>query len=162
MGSAQKPCSKRRRQRKIQFHDLGNATKSETEKMDASLKKIAAGIGAYFSIQQLTQFESKVISIRSEMESLQTSFKTLAGEQVGGELFEQIKEYELHTTMIMQDLASGAQTMLAFNIPAQDVMQHLKAIGDISMGDSEKFRGLTLAFSQMSATGKLMDRTYCR
>lgn len=140
------------------IHDLGNATKSETEKMDASLKKIAAGIGAYFSIQQLTQFESKVISIRSEMESLQTSFKTLAGEQVGGELFEQIKEYELHTTMIMQDLASGAQTMLAFNIPAQDVMQHLKAIGDISMGDSEKFKSLTLAFSQMSATGKLMGQ----
>lgn len=140
------------------IHDLGNATKSETEKMDASLKKIAAGIGAYFSIQQLTQFESKVISIRSEMESLQTSFKTLAGEQVGGELFEQIKEYELRTPMIMQDLASGAQTMLAFNIPAQDVMQHLKAIGDISMGDSEKFKSLTLAFSQMSATGKLMGQ----
>lgn len=140
------------------IHDLGNATMSETEKMDAILKKIAAGIGAYFSIQQLTQFESKVISIRSEMESLQTSFKTLAGEQVGGELFEQIKEYELHTSMIMQDLASGAQTMLAFNIPAQDVMQHLKAIGDISMGDSEKFKSLTLAFSQMSATGKLMGQ----
>lgn len=140
------------------IHDLGNATKSETEKMDASLKKIAAGIGAYFSIQQLTQFESKVISIRSEMESLQTSFKTLAGEQIGGELFEQIKEYELHTPMIMQYLASGAQTMLAFNIPAQDVMQHLKAIGDISMGDSEKFKSLTLAFSQMSATGKLMGQ----
>lgn len=140
------------------IHDLGNATKSETEKMDASLKKIAAVIGAYFSIQQLTQFESKVISIRSEMESLQTSFKTLAGEQVGGELFEQIKEYELRTPMIMQDLASGAQTMLAFNIPAQDVMKHLKAIGDISMGDSEKFKSLTLAFSQMSATGKLMGQ----
>lgn len=140
------------------IHDLGNATKSETEKMDASLKKIAAGIGAYFSIQQLTQFESKVISIRSEMESLQTSFKTLAGEQIGGELFEQIKEYELRTPMIMQDLASGAQTMLAFNIPAQDVMEHLKAIGDISMGESEKFKSLTLAFSQMSATGKLMGQ----
>ena len=140
------------------IHDLGNATKSETEKMDASLKKIAAGIGAYFSIQQLTQFESKVISIRSEMESLQTSFKTLAGEQIGGELFEQIKEYELRTPMIMQDLASGAQTMLAFNIPAKDVMMHLKAIGDISMGDSEKFKSLTLAFSQMSATGKLMGQ----
>lgn len=140
------------------IHDLGNATKSETEKMDASLKKIAAGIGAYFSIQQLTQFESKVISIRSEMESLQTSFKTLAGEQMGNELFEQLKDYELRTPMIMNDLASGAQTMLAFNIPVQEVMEHLKAIGDISMGDSEKFKSLTLAFSQMSATGKLMGQ----
>lgn len=138
--------------------EMGDTTKSETEKMDASLKKIAAGVTAYFSIQKLAEFESKVISIRSEMESLHVSFKNLAGEQMGNELFEQLKEYELRTPMIMNDLAQGAQTMLAFNIPAQDVMQHLKAIGDISMGDSEKFKSLTLAFSQMSATGKLMGQ----
>lgn len=138
--------------------EMGDTTKSETEKMDASLKKIAAGVTAYFSIQKLAEFESKVISIRSEMESLHVSFKNLAGEQMGNELFEQLKEYELRTPMIMNDLAQGAQTMLAFNIPVQEVMEHLKAIGDISMGDSEKFKSLTLAFSQMSATGKLMGQ----
>ena len=138
--------------------EMGDTTKSETEKMDASLKKIAAGVTAYFSIQKLAEFETKVISIRSEMESLHVSFKNLAGEQMGNELFEQLKEYELRTPMIMNDLAQGAQTMLAFNIPVQDVMEHLKAIGDISMGDSEKFKSLTLAFSQMSATGKLMGQ----
>ena len=138
--------------------EMGDTTKSETEKMDASLKKIAAGVTAYFSIQKLAEFETKVISIRSEMESLHVSFKNLAGEQMGNELFEQLKEYELRTPMIMNDLAQGAQTMLAFNIPVQEVMEHLKAIGDISMGDSEKFKSLTLAFSQMSATGKLMGQ----
>lgn len=138
--------------------EMGETTKSETEKMDASLKKVAAGVTAYFSIQKLAEFESKVISIRSEMQSLHVSFKNLAGEQMGNELFEQLKEYELRTPMIMNDLAQGAQTMLAFNIPVQEVMEHLKAIGDISMGDSEKFKSLTLAFSQMSATGKLMGQ----
>ncbi len=140
------------------IHELGNATTNETEKMDASLKKIAAGITAYFSLQKLTEFEREIISIRSQMESLQVSFKTLAGEELGNDLFEQLKDYELRTPMIMSDLASGAQTMLAFNIPVQEVMEHLKAIGDISMGDSEKFKSLTLAFSQMSATGKLMGQ----
>lgn len=140
------------------IHGLGNAAKSEAEKMDASLRKIAAGVTAYFSLQKLAEFESRVISIRSEMESLHVSFKTLAGEQMGNELFEQLKDYELRTTMVMQDLAQGAQTMLAFNIPVQEVMEHLQAIGDISMGDSEKFKSLTLAFSQMSATGKLMGQ----
>lgn len=137
---------------------LGDTTQSEVEKMDASLKKMAAGITAYFSIQKLTEFEREIISIRSQMESIHVSFKTLAGEQMGNELFEQLKDYELRTPMIMSDLASGAQTMLAFNIPVQEVMEHLKSIGDISMGDSEKFKSLTLAFSQMSATGKLMGQ----
>lgn len=140
------------------IRDLGNTTQSETEKMDASLKKIAAGVTAYFSLQKLTEFEHEIINIRSQMESLHVSFKTLAGEQMGNELFEQLKDYELRTPMIMSDLASGAQTMLAFNIPVQEVMEHLKAIGDISMGDSDKFKSLTLAFSQMSATGKLMGQ----
>ena len=70
--------------------EMGDTTKSETEKMDASLKKIAAGVTAYFSIQKLAEFESKVISIRSEMESLHVSFKNLAGEQMGNGLFEQL------------------------------------------------------------------------
>lgn len=140
------------------IHGLGNAAKSEAEKMDASLRKIAAGVTAYFSLQKLAEFESRVISIRSEMESLHVSFKTLAGEQMGNELFEQLKDYELRTPMVMQNLAQGAQTMLASNIPVQEVMEHLQAIGDISMGDSEKFKSLTLAFSQMSATGKLMGQ----
>jgi tape measure domain-containing protein len=34
----------------------------------------------------------------------------------------------------------------------------LKQIGDISMGDEERFKSLTLAFAQMSSTGKLMGQ----
>lgn len=34
----------------------------------------------------------------------------------------------------------------------------IKSIGDISMGDSQKFGSLTLAFSQMSAAGRLMGQ----
>lgn len=140
------------------IEELGDATKKETDEMSAALKKAATAMGAYFSVQKLVQFEREIISIRSTMESLQTSFTTLAGQELGGQLFEDLKEFELRTPMMMQDLAQGAQMMLGFNIPVQEVMEHLKAIGDISMGDSEKFKSLTLAFSQMSATGKLMGQ----
>ena len=48
--------------------------------------------------------------------------------------------------------------MLGFNIQAEDTIKYLKAISDISMGESGKFNSLTLAFSQMSAAGKLMGQ----
>lgn len=48
--------------------------------------------------------------------------------------------------------------MLGFNIELEKVMPMLKSIGDISMGNRERFNSLTLAFSQMSATGKLMGQ----
>ena len=59
---------------------------------------------------------------------------------------------------MLNDLAGGAQTMLAFNIEAEKVIPILKQIGDISMGDRDRFNSLVLAFSQMSATGKLMGQ----
>ena len=69
-----------------------------------------------------------------------------------------IRKFAATTPMQLNDLASGAQTLLGFNIEAEKVMPTLKALGDISMGDSQKFQSLTLAFAQMSSTGKLMGQ----
>ena len=48
--------------------------------------------------------------------------------------------------------------MLGFNIEVEKVPRYLQAIGDVSMGDTQRFNSLTLAFSQMSAAGKLMGQ----
>ena len=38
--------------------------------------------------------------------------------------------------------------------------QTLKSIGDITMGNNEKFSSMTLAFAQMSAAGRLMGARF--
>jgi tape measure domain-containing protein len=58
----------------------------------------------------------------------------------------------------MSDMVGAEKMMLGFNIQAEDTIKYLKAISDISMGESSKFNSLTLAFSQMSAAGKLMGQ----
>lgn len=55
-------------------------------------------------------------------------------------------------------MVGAEKMMLGFNIQAEDTIKYLKAISDISMGESNKFNSLTLAFSQMSAAGKLMGQ----
>lgn len=137
---------------------IGQQAVTESDRMDAAFSKIARAAGGIFALSQLKQFATEIISVRGEIESLQISFETLAGKSKGNKLFSEIKEFAAHTPMMMGDLAKGAQTMLAFNIEAEKVMPILKAIGDISMGDSQKFNSLALAFSQMSATGKLMGQ----
>lgn len=137
---------------------IGQQAVTESDRMDAAFNKIARAAGGIFALSQLKQFATEIISVRGEIESLQISFETLAGKRKGNQLFSEIKEFAAHTPMMMGDLAKGAQTMLAFNIEAEKVMPILKAIGDISMGDSQKFNSLALAFSQMSATGKLMGQ----
>ena len=58
----------------------------------------------------------------------------------------------------MSDMVGAEKMMLGFNIQAEDTIKYLKALSDVSMGDSQRFNSLTLAFSQMSAAGKLMGQ----
>ena len=137
---------------------IGQQAESESNRMDAAFGKIAKAAGGIFAASQISEFINKIVAVRGEIESLQISFETLAGASAGNKLFSQIREFAVQTPMMMKDLAAGAQTMLAFNIATEKVMPILKAIGDISMGDAQKFNSLSLAFSQMSATGKLMGQ----
>lgn len=126
--------------------------------LDGTLNGLRNTLAGLFAADKLTDFVRKIMDVRGEVESLQISFETLAGVTKGRELFGDIKDYAVSTPMMMQDLAKGAQTLLAFNIEAEKVMPILREIGDISMGDSQKFNSLTLAFAQMSSTGKLMGQ----
>lgn len=137
---------------------IGRTAVEEGEKIDASINRIGKTILGVFSIQQAALFAKELVNVRGEMESLEMSFEILAGKEWGKRLFADIKDYAVKTPMLLGDLAKGAQTLLAFNIAAEDVMPILRAIGDISMGNADKFNSLVLAFSQMSSTGKLMGQ----
>nr|WP_269456685.1 tape measure protein [Vaginimicrobium propionicum] len=55
----------------------------------------------------------------------------------------------------MEDLAKATQTLMGFGMSAEESQVRLKQLDDISQGDAGKFESLTLAFAQMSSTGKL-------
>lgn len=139
------------------LHSIGKTAEQEGQKIDSTMKNIGRTIAGVFTVQQASNFIRSVISVRGEVESLQKSFEILAGKK-GIPLFEEIRSFAVNTPMMMNDLAKGAQMLLSFNIAAEEVMPILRAIGDISMGDAQKFNSLTLAFSQMSSTGKLMGQ----
>lgn len=140
--------------------NIGNTAASEGDRIDTAINRIGKTIVGVFSIQQAANFARQIINVRGEIESLQKSFETLAGKEQGAKLFSEIKDFAVNTPMMMNDIAKGAQTLLAFNTEAEEVMPILRAIGDISMGDAQKFNSLTLAFSQMSSTGKLMGQDF--
>lgn len=137
---------------------IGQTAQDEGNRMDTMFGRMAKASAAIFATSRMADFTKKIIDVRGEIESLEISFETLAGKSKGNALFNEIRQFAVSTPMMMNDLAKGAQTMLGFNIEAEKVMPILRAIGDISMGDAQKFNSLTLAFSQMSATGKLMGQ----
>ena len=130
----------------------------EADVLDSRLRGLRNTVGGIFAVDKSAEYIKKIVDVRGEIESLQISFETLAGKTKGDKLFGDIKEFATSTPMMMNDLAKGAQTLLGFDIEVEKVMPILHQIGDISMGDSQKFNSLVLAFAQMSSTGKLMGQ----
>lgn len=88
-----------------------------------------------------------------------TSFEVLLGsEKASKKMVQDITKYGMETPYDKMGLGESAKTMLSFGIDEGKVMPVLKAIGDVAMGDANKMQSLTLAFSQMSSTGKLMGQ----
>ena len=120
-----------------------------------SWKKALAVIGGAGVLKALG---SEMIRVRGEFQSMQTAIETMVGKDMAGQLIPQIKELAKISPLTMSDMVGAEKMMLGFNIQAEDTIKYLKALSDISMGESSKFNSLTLAFSQMSAAGKLMGQ----
>ena len=118
-----------------------------------SWKKTLGIIGGAATLKALG---SEIIRVRGEFQSMQTAMETMVGKDVAGPLMAQVKELAKISPLTMTDMVGAEKMMLGFNIQAEDTIKYLKALSDISMGESGKFNSLTLAFSQMSATGKLL------
>lgn len=128
-----------------------DVTKQVEQAMSNMGKKLLGG----YSIKE---FLSSMIRVRGEFQSMQTAIETMVGKDMAGQLIPQIKELAKISPLTMSDMVGAEKMMLGFNIQAEDTIKYLKAISDISMGESSKFNSLTLAFSQMSAAGKLMGQ----
>lgn len=121
-----------------------------------SWKKALAVIGGAGVLKALG---SEMIRVRGEFQAADTAIQTLLGSKEKADaLMAQVREYAKISPLEFSDVTSATQMMLGFNIEAERVPRFLSAIGDVSMGNTQKFNSLTLAFSQMSAAGKLMGQ----
>lgn len=139
------------------FKDEGGGTAQTMDLLTSKMKGIAATVMGGMGLKELA---SHIISVRGEFEGMETSLKVLLGgnQQRLDSIMGQIKEYALASPLNTKDMVGAVQMMTSFGIEAEKSIDYLKAIGDISMGDTGKFNGLALAFSQMSASGKLMGQ----
>lgn len=139
-------------------NDLGSMVDVGSE-VERVFKKAAFAVGSLFGASTAMDFAKQIFNVRSEIQSLEISFETLLGsKEKADELFGSIREFAVQTPMQLKDLASAAQLLLSFNISQDKIMPYLKALGDVSMGDAQKFNSLSLAFAQMSSAGKLMGQ----
>ncbi len=127
--------------------------------LDSTLKRVGLTVGAVFTVDKAIEFGKVMMDVRGQIDSFQISFDTLLGSKSkANAFFTEIKDFAVETPLMLDDLSKGAQMMLGFGVDSERVIPILKQIGDITMGDAERFNSMILAFSQMYATGKLQGQ----
>ena len=90
-----------------------------------------------------------------ERQMTQTSFSVLAGgEGMGKALTDQLVALQ-RDTILGGEVFRNAQTMMSFGFDSTEVVENMRMLGDVSMGNAERLGSLTLAFSQVRAAGRL-------
>ena len=93
----------------------------------------------------------------ASLETLKMDFETLTGSgKTAAEMIQAFRDEATKSPLSASHYAQAGKTLLAFGSEAKDVLPTLKTLGDVSMGNSERFASLALAFAQTNAAGRLM------
>ena len=124
----------------------------ESDGAHRSLLRLGGALGVGFGVKKLLDFAESVADVRGEIEQAEISLSVLLGsEEKQKKMLSEITAMTFKSPFSVKDYTEAAQTLLSFNVSAEKTVPLLKTIGDISMGNRDKFNSLTLAFSQMSA-----------
>jgi tape measure domain-containing protein len=134
----------------------------EAKKTDSAFSGINSTLGALgigVGIGSLGALAKGIYDITSAAEQTRIQFEVMLGSASKADtMIKQIREFAAATPFETQDLEQATSTMLGFGIAAEDIMPNIKMLGDVSGGNADKFSRITYAFSQISATGRLMGQ----
>lgn len=134
------------------------ASVTRSQKALESLGQAAIGLESISNvIRNINDVFSGITEAGSVAELQLMNLKTLFGgnAEAANDMYERISEYGKVTPYDKAGLIEAQRTMMSFGIEGEKAFETLKQIGDIAMGDSQKLQSLSLAFAQMSSTGKL-------
>ena len=126
-----------------------------------ALWSVGAKMVGGFGNLVIKTFEGIAHSVKEafKFETAIANFKTLTGsiEEARRHVAE-LRQFAASNPLTFDDVSHASKTLLSFGISVNEVMPSLKVLGDISMGNSEKFKALALAFGQCKSAGRLMGQ----
>nr|WP_244314663.1 tape measure protein [Riemerella anatipestifer] len=129
----------------------------ETSKMDSAFKNLSIGIAGYFSGQALMGFARELINVRGEFQKTEIAFATmLKSKEKANQLMGQMVDLAAKTPFSLQEVSAGAKQLLAFQVPANEVVDTLTRMGNIAAGLGVPMSRINLVYGQVMAKGKLM------
>lgn len=138
---------------------MGADATSATMQMDGAFRQLGQTLALTFGTGALLSFGQSMIRVRADMQGLEASFKTFLGSgSKAKELLSELTKFGAETPTNLEDLAKAAQALLSSGggITGERILSIIKQLGDISGGTKDKMEGLSIAYAQVSSSGRLM------
>lgn len=155
---------------KVSFEKIAEVSKVELNKASAHAKSAFGTIGRVakaglgVAISAIEKVSSVLFSglkagmqYNSDMQGYFTNFEGMLGSaSAATDVMTKLKTISSNTPFSMGDLSEASKTLLSFGENAQDLVPDLKTLGNISLGNADKFKSLAEVYGQVKSKGKLM------
>lgn len=127
--------------------ELGSSLTDVGGKLTKSLTA-PLGIAAGIALKSAANFEK-----------LKTQLTVLTGSaEAGSKAFERLVEFSAKTPFQLDELVRANNTLMGFGVSAEDAFKYLQMIGDVAAVSGGSVQGITVAFGQAAAAGRLMGQ----
>lgn len=129
------------------LNGLGKAT-------SAAIKGLTVAAGAFSAVWSAAGVTS--VKYNAEIEQLETSFKVMTGSaEKAASIIERLRKLGATTQFATKDLAATTQLLMQYGLGADEAIDRMSMLGDISQGNAEKMTRIATAYGQMSSAGKV-------
>lgn len=130
--------------------DMGKKLSSAGKSLQSAGKKITMATTAFAGIAAIG------VKYNATMETYATSFEVMTGSaEKSAEVVDELKDIAASTPFEMPELAETTQLLMNYGFTADDALDKMQMLGDISQGSAEKMNRIATAYGQMSSTGKV-------
>ena len=141
---------------KKQFEQMTRKAVEEGKKQADVWQNLLKGATAYFTLQGAQSFISQMIAVRSQFQQLEISFGTmLKSKEKANALMAQMADLAAKTPFGLEEVSEGAKRLLAFQVPAEEVTETLRRMGDVASGLGVPMGQLIHVYGQVKAQGRL-------
>ena len=139
-----------------EFERAMTRAEKQLEKFGDTANKIGATMSVSLTAP-IVAAGAKAIKAAANFEKLQTQLNVLEGSaEKGAKSFQRLVKFSAKTPFQLDQLVKANNTLRGFGISTEVAFQSLKAIGDIAAVSGGDMQGITVAFAQSAASGRLM------
>lgn len=141
---------------------IGTTTKAAASGMQkfgtvvANVETLLKGFLGYKVVEFFVKLGTAALTGAAALQKNQIAFTQMLGSAKDAtDLIKKMQDFAAKTPFELPGVVEAGKKLIAFGVPADEVIQKLTNLGNASMGNQEQFERLTYAYGKMAAKGKV-------